>query len=90
MSHFVSIKEKRSGWDVWIWVLWGVVLAGIVCVGLDPRGFRFGNEVALEDGGLTMGRFGRVHVEIAEGIDGGFTVVVEGRAGSPVAPVAGI
>jgi hypothetical protein len=65
---------------VWIWVLWGVVLAGIVCVGLDPRGFRFGNEVALEDGGLTMGRFGRVHVEIAEGIDGGFTVVVEGRA----------
>jgi hypothetical protein len=80
MRQKVTQKPRFNFWDTWLWVVWVLILGGIVCVGLDPRGFRFGNEVAVGEGGLSLGRFGRVQAEIAGGVEGGFTVVVEGRA----------
>jgi hypothetical protein len=80
MRQKVTQKARFNFWDTWLWVVWVLILGGIVCAGLDPRGFRFGNEVAVGEGGLSLGRFGRVQAEIAGGVEGGFTVVVEGRA----------
>jgi VanZ family protein len=53
-------RDKRlAQWSL------GVVLVLIVAAGLDPREFRFRNEVEWMSGdaGLKFGRFGRVHTE---------------------------
>lgn len=49
------------------WAQWalGAVVVIIFAAGLDPKGYRFRNEVAWESAGpgLRFGRFGRVHTE---------------------------